>query len=80
MVAVLVFVINLPCGFFRVQSSKLSKSWFLWVHLPIPFVIAIRILSCLGFKLYTFPIVISAYFLGQFTGGLIYKMLKPQKR
>ncbi len=79
-VMVLVFVINLPCGFFRAQSPKLSKSWFLWVHLPIPFVIAIRILSGLGFKLYTFPIVISAYFFGQFTGGLIYKMLKPQKR
>ena len=79
-VIVLVFVINLPCGFFRAQSPKLSKFWFFWVHLPIPFVIAIRILSGLGFKLYTFPIVISAYFLGQFTGGLVYRILKPQNR
>ncbi len=79
-VALIVFLMNLPCGFFRAKAEKLSKAWFFWVHAPIPFVIALRVLSGLGFKLYTFPIVISAYFLGQFTGGLLYKMLKPQTK
>ncbi len=79
-VAIVVFLINLPCGFFRAKSEKLSKAWFFWVHAPIPFVIALRILSGLGFKLYTFPIVISAYFLGQFTGGLLYRILKTQTK
>ena len=77
-VAFLVFLMNLPCGFFRAKSEKLSKAWFIWVHAPIPFVIALRVLSGLGFKLYTFPIIISAYFLGQFTGGMVYRMLKTQ--
>jgi len=79
-VALLVFLMNLPCGFFRAKSDKLSKAWFFWVHAPIPFVIALRILSGLGFKLYTFPIIISVYFLGQFTGGLFFRMLKPQEK
>ncbi len=68
-VAFLVFLINLPCGYMRAKSEKLSKNWFIWVHAPIPFVIALRILSGLGFHLYTFPIMVGAYFLGQFTGG-----------
>jgi len=79
-VALIVFLINLPCGFFRARSEKLSKFWFFWVHVPIPFVIALRIASGLGFKLYTFPIVISAYFLGQFTGGMFYRLLKFQSK
>ncbi len=70
-VALLVFTINLPCGYMRARQEKLSKKWFMWVHLPIPFVIALRLLSGLGFQLYTFPIMVSAYFLGQFTGGLL---------
>ncbi len=70
-VAVLVFLINIPCGYMRARNERFSKRWFMWVHIPIPFVIALRLLSGLGFQLYTFPVMISAYFLGQFTGGLL---------
>ncbi len=69
MVAFLVFIINIPCGYMRSKNEKLSKGWFLWVHIPIPFVIALRLLSGLGFQLYTFPIMVGSYFLGQFIGG-----------
>ncbi len=76
--ALIVFLINLPCGFFRAKSEKMSKAWFFWVHAPIPFVIALRLLSGLGFKLYTFPIVITAYFLGQFIGGRFLKIFNSR--
>ncbi len=79
-VAVVVFLVNVPCGYLRARSEKLSKSWFLWVHLPIPFVIVLRIYSGLGFKLYTFPIIIGSYFLGQFIGGFFYRVFRTQVR
>ncbi len=80
-VAFIVFLINLPCGFMRAKSEKLSRNWFIWVHAPIPFVIALRIASGLGFQLYTFPIIIGSYFLGQFSGGkalLFYRKVKDK--
>ncbi len=78
-VALLVFLINLPFGYLRSNSEKFSKKWFMWVHVPIPFVIALRLMSGLGFQLYTFPIMITAYFLGQFIGGAVGKKYKKVK-
>ena len=68
-VALMVFVINLPFGYLRAKNKKFSKKWFIWIHLPVPLVIALRLLSGLGFQLYTFPVMIIAYFTGQFIGG-----------
>ena len=48
---------------------KLSRQWFLAVHIPVPLVIALRIFSGLGFKLITFPVMVGAFFLGQYVGG-----------
>ena len=68
-VALLVFLLNLPFGYWRASVRKLSTQWFLAVHLPVPLVIALRIFSGLGFKLISFPVIIGAFFLGQFVGG-----------
>jgi hypothetical protein len=80
LVAFLVFLINLPCGYMRSKSEKLSKNWFIWVHMPIPFVIVLRLLSGLGFQLYTFPVMVGAYFLGQFIGGKIMPCCKIKNK
>ena len=68
-VALLVFLINLPFGYWRASVRKMSRRWFLAVHIPVPLVIALRVYSGLGFKLISFPVIIGAYFLGQFVGG-----------
>ncbi len=68
-VASLVFVLNLPFGYWRENERKFSTRWFLSVHAPVPFVIALRLLSGLGWQFTTFPIVIGAFFGGQFAGG-----------
>jgi hypothetical protein len=68
-VAASVLVLNLPFGYWRANEPKLSKRWFLAIHLPVPFVIAIRVFSGLGFQLITFPIMIGAFFGGQLIGG-----------
>ena len=68
-VALLVFFINLPFGYWRAGVPKLSRQWFLAVHLPVPAVIALRIFSGLGWQLISFPVLVGAFFLGQFVGG-----------
>ena len=69
MVAVLVFLLNVPFGYWRAGVRKFSWQWILAIHLPVPFVIALRILSGLGWQLLSFPVLIGAFFLGQFCGA-----------
>ena len=70
-VAGTVLTLNLPFGYWRSQVKRFSKQWFLAVHIPVPFVIALRILSGLGWRFITFPVMIGAFFTGQLLGGLI---------
>ncbi|HEX7176619.1 MAG TPA: hypothetical protein VF240_15245 [Pyrinomonadaceae bacterium] len=70
-VAVLVFVINLPFGYWRSRVPARSRQWFLAIHLPVPAVIALRVLSGLGWQLASFPVLVGAFFLGQYVGGCL---------
>lgn len=67
-VAIIVFIINIPFGFFRSKVRKFSFLWFLYIHLPVPLVIILRIYSDIGFAWYTYPILIAMFFSGQFVG------------
>ena len=49
--------------------ARFSRPWFLAVHLPVPLVIGLRLVSGLGFQLVTFPVMVGAFFLGQVLGG-----------
>lgn len=68
-VAVAVFLINLPFGYWRSRVPARSRLWFLSIHLPVPLVIALRVLSGLGWQFASFPVLVGAFFLGQFVGG-----------
>ncbi len=61
--------LNLPFGFWRAGARKFSPRWILAVHAPVPLVVAVRLLSGLGWQLITFPVLIAAFFTGQFVGG-----------
>ncbi|MBN2669195.1 MAG: hypothetical protein JXR60_08190 [Bacteroidales bacterium] len=74
--ALLVFLINIPFGYWRAKEVKKSFKWFLYIHLPIPLVIAIRLILEIGFAIYSYPIFIFAFFLGQLTGGIIHKIYR----
>jgi hypothetical protein len=78
-IATLVFLFNLPFGYWRANVRKFSLFWFLSVHAPVPFVIVLRLLSGLGFHLATLPIMIAAYFGGQFAGSKIFHMRKNRE-
>jgi hypothetical protein len=75
-VALLVFLLNLPFGYWRASVRKMSRQWFLAVHIPVPLVIALRLYSGLGFKLISFPVIVGAFFLGQFVGGKVRNIIQ----
>jgi len=78
LVAAIVFLFNIPFGYWRANVRKFSLQWALSIHIPVPFVVAIRILSNIGFKFFTFPVIIAAFFGGQFVGGRIFLYLKKR--
>ncbi len=73
-VAFLVFILNFPFGYWRANEKKFSRGWFLSVHAPVPLVIALRVFSGLGWQFVTFPVMIGAYFGGQFAGSGFHRM------
>ncbi len=75
LVTTAVFIINIPFGMWREGSRKFSLPWFLAIHLPIPIVVILRISTGLGFSLHSYVFLISAFFLGQFTGGKLRRMM-----
>ncbi|MFH1920376.1 MAG: hypothetical protein ABIP48_10890 [Planctomycetota bacterium] len=76
-VAVAVVLVNLPFGYWRAGTQRFTLPWFVAVHAPVPLVAALRILSGLGWSLTTFPVLVAAFFTGQFLGG---KFRHRQKR
>lgn len=78
-IALIVFVFNIPFGYWRANTKKFSFQWFLSIHLPIPFIIVLRIFSGIGFKFITYPVLIGAFFSGQIFGKFIYTKLTLNK-
>jgi hypothetical protein len=75
-----VLVVNIPFGFWRAGVRKFSVAWFAAVHLPIPLVAAMRILSGLGWQWCTFPCFLGAYFAGQLVGGWLLRINRRRSR
>jgi len=75
-VTVFVFILNLPFGYWRANVKRFGLQWALAIHIPVPFVITARIFSNIGFELYTYPILITAFFTGQFLGKYLYTKRK----
>jgi len=68
-VAALVLAVNLPFGFWRAGVEKFTLPWFVAVHAPVPLVIGLRLLVGLRWQISTLPLLVGAFFLGQFLGG-----------
>jgi hypothetical protein len=74
-----IFIINLPFGYLRGNVRKFSFKWFLYIHLPVPLIILLRIYSEVGFAFYTYPLFIGAFFMGQFVGRKYLSPLRVEK-
>lgn len=68
LLTLIIFIINLPFGYLRAGTRKFSVKWFLYIHLPIPIIVLLRIYSDIGFAIYTYPLFVGAFFLGQLAG------------
>ncbi len=68
-VALMISVINLPFGWWRAGVKKLSKPWFVAVHVPVLLAIALRIAIGVPLRLVTLPLFVLAFAAGQFLGG-----------
>jgi len=74
LITMLTFVVHIPFGYLRSKSAKYSLKWFIYIHIPIPFIILVRIITNADYEF--IPIFIIAAIAGQFLGGLIF----PKKR
>ncbi len=68
-----VFAINLPFGYWRCRAAKFSRQWMMAVHIPVPIVFLIRVLS--GFGWTVIPLIMLSFAAGQFTGGHLRKIV-----
>jgi len=60
---------NIPLGYLREGTERLSLRWFVYIHLSIPFIIGLR--YSLGFGWRIIPFSIAFAVAGQFVGGRI---------
>ncbi len=68
-VAGVVFLINLPFGYWRAGSRRFSRPWFVSIHAPVILAIGFRLLAGIRFVLGSVPLFVGAFFLGQSLGG-----------
>jgi hypothetical protein len=69
LVATLVFLVNLPFGFWRASSRRYSGPWFLAIHAPVALSVGLRLLVGIRFMFATLPLFVGAFVLGQSLGG-----------
>ena len=71
--AAFALAINLPFGHLRSKAKRYSLRWFLYIHLPIPFIYFLR--KTLMVTVPVIPLLFVAAVLGQVWGG---KLVKPK--
>ena len=76
LISILVCLLNIPFGYWRANVERFSLNWFLAIHLPVPLVVILRLTSGIGFAWYTYVFLVSAFFLGQQVGALVWKELQ----
>ena len=79
-ITLVVFVLNVPFGYWRANVPKFSAQWAVAIHLPVPVIIALRISSGLGFAWFTYVFLVLSFFLGQKVGGSLLKKFRGDNR
>jgi hypothetical protein len=68
-IALLIFLMNLPFGYWRAGVRKLSPAWFVAIHLPVLLAILMRVAMGVPFRWITLPLYVAAFFFGQLAGA-----------
>lgn len=64
----LAFIVSVPCGYIRQNYAKYSFIWFLMIHIPIPFIVLMRIEA--GLDWHMIPLTLAGSVAGQVVGGI----------
>jgi hypothetical protein len=64
----LAFIVSVPCGYIRQNYAKYSFMWFLLIHIPIPFIVLMRIEA--GLDWHMIPLTLAGSVAGQIAGGI----------
>jgi hypothetical protein len=70
----MVFIISIPCGYIRQNYKKYSFMWFLLIHLPIPFIVLMRIGAGIDWRF--IPLTLGGSVAGQIVGGVVRRRRK----
>ncbi len=82
--AVIVFFLAFPFGFWRAKSRFKSKNWMLAIHIPVFFIILLRIYNKIhyhiDFSWWSVLYNIIAFMSAQFLAGLLFTRFIVQRR
>lgn len=67
LISLFCLLLNIPFGNWRSKQKKFSFLWFVYVHAPVPLVIALRLL--LKVEVIYIPLFIAMAVLGQYLGA-----------
>ncbi len=68
LVVALIFLLNIPFGYWRSNTSRLSTQWLMAIHTPVLLAIGVRVLLT-GWNWAMLPVFVAAFAAGQYTGG-----------
>ena len=75
LIALIVLLVNVPFGYWRGSTKKISFSWFVSIHLPVLISILLRHASHIEFKPLIVVLFVSVFLLGQLSGKFIYSKI-----
>ena len=67
-------MVSVPCGYIRENYTKYSVMWFLLIHIPIPFIVLLRIEA--GLSWHYIPLTLAGSVAGQIAGARISRRKK----
>ena len=60
---------NIPLGYLREGAQRYSLWWFTYIHLSIPFIVALRVVNGVGWRVIPFTLGLAV--VGQWLGGRV---------
>ena len=75
---ILALVISVPCGYIRQNYAKYSFMWFMLIHLPIPFIVLLRVKAGLDWRF--IPFTLAGSIVGQILGGALSRRRKQNAK
>lgn len=75
-ISLITLFLNIPFGYWRSNVKKFSFQWVLAIHIPVPIIIILRVISGIGFGFNTYLFLVIAFFSGQKIGAVIHYYLE----